>query len=298
MHILRQINEALASSLLEYGMPWEPQRWTGDVNAQGPPTNPLTNGRYIGIASLFLDMAAKKNDYLSKYWAVAEDWRDVDVSVQGAGHKIPYDNDQVIHSCRMWNADQLVDATKYQCVLTESVDQHEAPWGNLEKLFNDCGPTLVHNRRDYPIYSSPKPWDAFPNHTEGDIIDTPTLWQCRRGPSQYWTNLIHELCHWAEARIGWCANDAAQREFVAEMASAHLMRMHNCPLDQDCYNFMEWRDEWCKALAERPNWISYAVDYADRVIRYLLAQVANAGGPKQGTGTSGHRSLPITGWAR
>lgn len=268
-----RINVAVVNYLQEHGMPWEVSRWTADVNAQGPPANVVTDQRYIGIATLFMDMAAKEKDYLSKYWALAEDWQKLGITVQGNPHEIPYECEEGIQWCSMWNADQLPEASEYQCLLTEDLAQDQAPWANLEKLFNDCGPTLVHNRRDYPIYTPPEPFNLFPCHTSGDVIDAPELYFCLRGQSQYWTNLIHELCHWAEVRIGWCAEDQAQREFVAEMASAHLMRMHNCPFDNDCYNFTEWRDRWCHALLNHPTWISYAVDYADQIVRFILSQI-------------------------
>ena len=145
-----------------------------------------------------------------------------------------------------------------------------APWERMANLLAATGANVIHENRPDPIYVPPKPWSAFPNHVEGDVILAPPLLACR-GPDHYWSNIAHELMHWAEVRTGWLCQDMSMREFVAELGSAFILRHLGLCGDGDQFNARQWLPDWVEAMRRDPGWYFEAVERTTQTVTYLLS---------------------------
>jgi antirestriction protein ArdC len=241
---------------LEEGPPW-------DRNVR-PPTNPATGWHYTGITFLVLDVISSQHGYRSEYWAKAEDWSKCGGEVCGPGFDVPYEVDDGLRWIRLWHAEDVRGADRFR-----SVRMLDPSWEKIARLLAATGANVIHEIRPYPIYEPPRPWSAFPDHVEGDVILAPPLELCR-GPEHYWHNLAHELFHWAEVRTDWLSHDMPKREFVAEFGGAYMLRWFSLLSDGNHYNFWTWQSDWREAMLTDLDWLFEAVQQAEKALDYLL----------------------------
>lgn len=289
------ITDKIISSLESNVVPWI-RPWRNDPNC-GSPTSVSTKKQYQGINILLLNLASLAHGFDGKWWGTMNQWNKLGGSIAiakrpttvEAGHwgtpivlyKI-YDKEVVaadgsvgvkknffMTSWTVFNIDQVngkeLDMFRPNKGTDDYLVRNLADCSVANKIIQDLGADIRYGG-NRACYVRPKP--DYPNHTEGDYIQSP--------PKSHYTDvfafydtMFHEMAHWCEARLGW-TGAYAEGELIAEMAACFLSNECNIPHSEDLTNHTAYLKTWLKAMKEDSNFIFKAAKQASKVVDYIL----------------------------
>lgn len=275
-----EIRKNLAEKVLESLKAGKPP-WRSEYH-RGIPTNPQTGRKFTGINPLVLDAIADKHQYRSRYWATYKQWHVLGLQVPKRPENIKV-GDYGVHIVNWQSFIKTIDKgdilrmDRFHLLQTHLVFNAEQCFGKT------CGKYLIltENKQEPDYIQAEKVIEAtganFNEHTSvtnphydrlSDCIFFPT----RKGFSddaQYWATKFHEVCHWAESRIGW-AGTVDQGELIAEIATGYLESELNLPHDTDPANHDKWMLTWIENIEKNPKYLFEAAAIATRAVDYIL----------------------------
>lgn len=112
------------------------------------------------------------------------------------------------------------------------------------------------------FYERPFPFNSFPSHTSGDVISMidPKFF-CSL--DEFKQVLIHELCHWSEARCGLLLNDSLS-ELISDISTYWL-----CDKLKIYYRFQNREDMNWEQVFET-NSIEQITEFSELIVNFLL----------------------------
>jgi antirestriction protein ArdC len=249
-------------------IPWR-RPWRADPNC-GPHTNIVTGRRFCGINQLILEMAARKLNLASQWWATPDQWR------KFGGRFKPLHADGKYTTQRVLNLDQVQGEFRRWRPgqpLTPDLDK-------AEDLIRKTGARFKYQFGQNAIYHR-----LDESTGKGDYIEFPLKEQFLGGPGGlecFYDTAFHELFHWSESRLGWIGGEA-EGELRAEMGAGFLVtelglptvesRQVHCPHVDLLANHTKWLPAWKRLLAQDPSLLfriaEDAADATDFLLRFL-----------------------------
>jgi antirestriction protein ArdC len=281
---LSKYNSKIISALKKGIIPWR-LNFHQDPQVYGPATSCYTRNPYRNITKLYLGLLTLCNDYQSKWWGTKKYWERLKArTIPGFGMKVPffYKDKQTknvvskIGLSVLYNLD-TVEGESVDYLRNSSPDKiNDGNYEEIDKLVIDSGARINYNsKKPFAFYEYPEPYQTFPKHTSGDIIDIPRKIDFLN-EKQYYHTLIHELCHWAEVRTGWRRDKVEfynyeMGELIAEIASAWILQELHLPLGPQLDNHNKYLPNWLLAMNNDKKFIFKAVFRADIIKNYILS---------------------------
>ena len=149
-----------------------------------------------------------------------------------------------------------------------------ADFAPAEELLKATGFDIRHGS-EKAYYRRPEPFDAFPNHTDGDYIVLPNKDRFFT-EADYYATAFHEAAHEAEIRTGWDHRKMGYEwgELAAELGSAMLASELNLPQgDGRVEKSARYIRHWIEAMKGDSSYVLKAAAQANKVTTYLLGFV-------------------------
>jgi antirestriction protein ArdC len=266
------IAEAMRGNVLPWHRPPIAPEVATHANS-GFPTNAYTNRLYGGINPLLLNLAARKREFKSKYWATYKQWQAIGCKVKNRpdnvpegewGTKIVRVEGTAATTISVFNADQvfgrfhLKPAEAYQ-VLAEGMIR-DWKYDAVDEFIQKTGAEIKVGNYKQPRY------ERVPK----DYICMPWRKKFLNDASWYGSNL-HELVHWSEWRTGWKGSEA-QGELIADMGQGFLEAILGVPHCTDLTNHNKWVGEWLREIGSDPSYIYEAATQAEKSVDFLLGR--------------------------
>ena len=254
--------------------------WRSKYN-RGVPTNPQTGRKFTGINPLILDAVADRRRYRSKFWGTYHQWQTLDLQVakrppefQGdfgipivnwqsytktidRGDILRLDRFHLLQTHLVFNADQCFGKTCGQYLILKENTQ-EPDYAQAELVVSATKADIFEDVSvDKPIFDRPSNRILIP--TRDSFLND----------AQYWATKFHEICHWAEKRVGW-VGPVDQGELIAEIATGYLESELGLPHDTDMANHDKWMSLWIGGIEKNPKYLFDAAAQAARVVDYIL----------------------------
>jgi antirestriction protein ArdC len=291
------ITSQIVAALEQGTIPWR-RPWRKSPNS-GRPANCLSRRAYSGINPLLLELHAHKHGFQSRWWGTYQQWerwgcqvkrRPEGVDPGGWGCKIVFykpitktmkndeagDEDKreffVMRTFSVFNAEQVTGPIIDRFLVPEQESE-----SNVFPDFRPFQELVVATKADIrhegelALYERPKPYIAWPNHTDGDYIMMPTRDRFD-SVAAYYETLGHEMAHWAEIRLDWLGS-YAMGELIAELSATYLCAEIGVPCGDDLTNHASYLQSWITAMQGDSSFIFKASTQASKVTDFLLAFV-------------------------
>lgn len=288
----RRITDQVLAHLEAGVKPWV-RPWSDDP-AAGFPTNIISRKRYSGINPIILGAASLTHNFTSRWWATFNQWKSlgakvrrrpdgvppgrwgtqvvfyqpVEREVRGESGEVKTETFPLLRTYTLFNADQVdgVPANRLQPAGPTIPSSPQQRFTAAEAALAQCGADLRHGG-DRAFYL--RPVGEWPRHTGGDHIQLPHARQFGT-PADYVSTLSHELCHWAEVRLGWTGSYALG-ELAAELGSVYLAAELNVPNGEHVENHASYVAHWAKACRDDDRALFRAAAQASRAADFLLS---------------------------
>lgn len=302
-HDLReQISQQLIDAISNGIEPWK-RPWRASKNA-GAPANVQSGRSYTGINPLILDLHAMRHGFESRWWGTLNQWnalggriarRPDDVPPGKWGCHVvyykPIDRTRVnadtgeledsrfylMKSYTVFNAEQVIGPAvdKYRAEEAEGETTTLFDFAPAEQLIKASGATIEYGEAAF--YVRPEPFDAFPNHTGGDVVILPPKSRFEY-LEDFYTTAFHEISHHAEVRVGWDHRIHGYElgELVAETASCYVAKELGMPVGSVQQHGAYLR-HWLSNMRKDPGYIFRACSQASKVTDYLLSKMNSRG---------------------
>lgn len=285
--IREQITSRIVTAIESGVMPWR-RPWRVSPNA-GRPVNVVSKAAYRGVNPILLSIAAMQHGLTSKWWATYRQWHqlgcqvkkrpdDVEPGQWGTAivffrpvTKTVVDDETgeeqeerfgVLRTYTVFNADQCLDAERFQVTEEPGTGETEPDYGPAEELIAATGADIRHGgeRAYYDI--------------AGDYIQLPHRERFGSlGP--YYETALHELCHWTEPKQSLDRQQLgyALLEMVAEIGSCYVASEIGIPHGEQLENHASYVKSWLDAMKGDPSYIFKASKMASATTDFLLAFV-------------------------
>lgn len=291
-----ELRQQITATILEYlekgTAPWR-RPWSTD-QCSGPPTNAMTNKRYTGVNPLLLQIATEKHGFTSNYWATYRQWQEMGFQVMkrpdhiqrgqwgtnivfckpftksivndaGESHETGKEKAfYVLKSHTVFSADQCDGPGIERCragTTTAASGELEARFERAEQVVQATGADIRFggNRAFYSL--------------DCDYIQMPSKSQF--ATPDFWDTLLHEICHWAEPRLGWDRkqpeNTYALGELIAELGSCFLAGDLGLPINENLDNHAAYLQYWLEEMKADSRFIFRATSQASKAADFILS---------------------------
>ncbi len=283
--ITNKVIRYLERKMPPWRRPWgavnlAPQPAKVDTNI-GLPTNCVTGKTYRGINVLLLNMTAQSRDYGARWWGTAKQWAKLGGKIkQAPGHILESDWGTTVYvflpprgnrfrgllkRYKVYHLDQVsgeFDGWKPGRNLTDP--QYEL----ANRVVAATGAEIEYGG-DRAIYYRPDPIELWPKHTGGDYIKCPHEVQFL-APHYFHGTRFHELCHWAEVRLGW-RGSYEMGELVAELGGMFLAERVQIPPNDSWDNHAAYLGSWVEAMKADSSAIFLASAQASLTADHILS---------------------------
>ncbi len=240
-----------------------------------------------------MNMTAQSRDYGSRWWGTEKQWAKLGGKLKPApGHIRESDWATTIYVYMPPRGNRFRGLTRRYKVY--HLDQVEGPFQEWQvgrrvidpqyelsdRVFDATGAKIKYGG-EKAIYYRPDPIHMWPHHTSGDCIVCPHREQFI-APQYFHGTRLHELCHWAEVRVGW-KGSYEMGELIAEMGGMFLGERVQIPPYESWENHTSYLDYWVRAMKSDSNVIFLASAQASTVADYVLSYYE---GKRQPTGDS------------
>lgn len=283
-----QITTEIIKAMEQGCPPWR-RPWNADPNA-GVPKNVASGKSYTGVNPLLLQLAADRHGFTSRWWATFNQWRELGGQVMrrpdhlGRGEwgtrivfcrpvtkkvaeKRDDPNDEtywVLRSYTVFNLDQVEGAA------LDHLRAGNAPPDptEIEQRFEAADHAIAATGADIryggdQAYYSPA----------GDYIAMPS--RDRFSVPEFYQTALHELCHWAEPRLGWDRskpeNTYALGELIAELGGCYAAGELGLPVAESLDNHAAYLRNWICAMREDSRFLFRATAQASRAADFILS---------------------------
>jgi antirestriction protein ArdC len=235
---------------------------------------------YRGINTLLLNMTSQARDYSSRWWGTERQWAKLGGKIKPAPNHIrESDWASTVYVYMPPKGNRFRGLTRRFKVY--HLDQVEGPFEkwrpgvktdpqyDLSDRVAEATGALIIYGGDKAIYRRPQPMNSWPNHTEGDFIRCPER-ERFVAPQYFHGTRFHELCHWAEVRVGWDGS-YEMGELIAEMGGMFLCERTGIPPYDTWENHTAYLSHWLKVLRGDNNAIFVASAQASIACDYVLS---------------------------
>jgi len=288
----REITDKIAAAWKSGISPFRP-KYNEDPNHFGICTNCVTREQFRGINLILLRISAEQNNYTSKWWGTAKQWKRLrgeiipnefptTIFLHSAPMKRMHEGKKRLYflfrKIEVYNLAQIEGpSVEYLRESKKKLNKNDAIRiaKNIIKLTNadirydeETG-----NKTEFARYILPQPANTFPNHVEGDYIEMPNALNLFE-PSDYYETIFHELAHWAEARTGWVrlegVNTYEMGELVAIMAACIIQARIGMRIRQYSPGEVVYMPKWLEAMEKDYDFIFKSVNQATKTANYIM----------------------------
>lgn len=286
--IREQITNQIINAMERGCPPWR-RPWSADPNA-GAPKNVASGKSYSGVNPLLLQLAAERHGFTSRWWGTFNQWKELGGQVmKRPEHVTPGTWGTRIVFCRpvtkkaAEQRDGAEDET-FWMLRTYTVfclDQVEGTGldhlraGNappdpaeIEERFEDADYAIASTGADIRFGG-----DRAFYAPDGDYIQMPHREQF--SIPEFYTTALHELCHWAEPRLGWDRskpeNTYALGELIAELGGCYAAGELGLPVAESLDNHAAYLRHWICAMREDSRFLFRATAQASKAADFVLS---------------------------
>lgn len=276
-HITDQIIESLTNAELP---PWR-KPWSDDPNAPGLHTSLSSGDAYRGINQLILQASASRQNFNSKWWGTYRQiqnsganvrkgqkatkivlWKPVNRKRADKDGKEVDDSFLIMREFSVFNAEQTTGMEQFRIGFAQPAQDTIAKHEHADEVIGATGADIRYGGNQ--AYYSP----------QHDFIQCPFRHQFDSAEG-FIETLSHELCHWAEGRIGFDRskheNSYAFAELVAEIGSCFVMSELNLPTTENMDNHAAYVKGWLKGMEDDPKFIFRAAAQATKAVDFILS---------------------------
>jgi len=277
----QQITSTIIEALKSGGLPPWRKPWSDDPNAPGLHTSMSTGSPYRGINQLLLQIAAMKNGFKSKWWGTFNQiafngasvrkgekattvvlWKPIQRKRANELGEEVEDSFLVMREFKIFCAEQTTGLEKFQVGFAKPQNDTCERYGAADNVIDATGADVRYGGND-----------AF--YRQGDdYIQLPHRHQFK-SPEAFYETAFHELCHWAEKRVGFdrskVENTYALGEMVAEIGCCLMMGELCLPTTSNLTNHAAYVKHWLTGMADDSRFIFRASAMASKAVDHLLS---------------------------
>lgn len=252
MRAIEYLNKKVIEGLNNNDPPWLRKN-----TICGFPINVAYKEPYSAFNFLLLNTSAKQNNFTSKWWGTATEFKTLGAKVFDKPTQVLYGKSGIYEPLLVYNLDQtdFLNRDWFPEVTTD--------YDSIENIIKNCQVKVefINNLTEAAYYYPPK-----------DCIEVPSK-ESFVNLSGFYETYIHELIHWTELRLGWHDFDLYQipaRELRAEIGSALLMTEFGVPHYSSNENVEKFILEWIELINDDPYIMFEVTQAASTAVNYLL----------------------------
>jgi antirestriction protein ArdC len=272
--IREQVTNTVIAALEAHLCPWH-MRWSPATNT-GLHANVVTKRRYSGVNPLLLQLAALEWGFQSRWWGSFGQWTSLGGQVTGCGTRI-VSFKRISRLGRDSNGERAThllprERTVFSADQVEGVEQFkvQAPSVEVQPDYEPARRVIAATGADIREVEGDKAWYFYPPNDYIEIPSTFTFILGMGGLCSWYDTIFHELCHWAEPRLGWNGGYALG-EMRAEMGAGFLSAALNIPSFGPTNHHFACLDSWIGAMKEDCRAIFRVASAASAAANFILA---------------------------